>query len=307
MKITVIGAAGCVGSATAFNIAMQGMADELVMIGGKRQNVLMHHAMDIGAAAASLKTEVSAGSYKDMSGSDIVINAAGIHQDISSPLIKERLPLNLPMIKEVAQNINQFCPDAMVITATNPVDPLNYAMYLLSKGRDRNKIIGFSLNDSTRYRVLAGRVLGVKSNRIEITAIGEHGPSKVLLFSSLRVDGKPIVIDEKAKQKIRESEDELLFLFEGLKAGRTTGWTSAWGITALCRAIINNTGETIPCCVALDGEYGCKNMCMGVPVVLGRGGLRKVLEWKLAPEEKEALAHSVDILKPGMRYVEEHL
>ena len=83
--------------------------------------------------------------------------------------------------------------------------------------------------------------------------------------------------------------------------------TSAEGIAAVVRSIVEDTGETIPCSTALDGEYGCKNISMSVPVVLGKGGVKQILELKLTPDEQELLNHSIEVLKPTMRYVEELL
>ncbi len=91
------------------------------------------------------------------------------------------------------------------------------------------------------------------------------------------------------------------------KTGRTAAWTTAVGLAAVCRAIVHDTGEMIPCSVTLDGEYGCKALSMSVPAVLGKGGVQRILELKLAPDEQEALNHSIEVLKPAMKYVEELL
>jgi malate dehydrogenase len=91
------------------------------------------------------------------------------------------------------------------------------------------------------------------------------------------------------------------------KTGRTAAWTTAVGLAAVCRAIGKNTGEMIPCSLTLDGEYGCHNLSMSVPVVLGKGGVREILEWEIAPDERELLNQSIEVLKPAMKYVEELL
>ncbi|MFC1908358.1 malate dehydrogenase [Chloroflexota bacterium] len=307
MKITILGAAGCIGSCATFNIAVHGLADEIVMIGGRQQNKLMHHAMDIGTAVAAQNVTVRSGRYEDMSGSDIVINAAGIHEDLYSSRHTERLPQNLPITQDIAQNINQHCPEAVVITATNPIGPLNYAMYLLGSHRDRSKVIGYSLNDSIRFRMVMARALGVETSQVEGAAIGEHGSTQVLLFSSIRVKDKPVSISEDIKQKIRIDVPDIIRSYEELKVERTTGWTSAVGLAAIIHAIGKNTGEMIPCSTVLDGEYGCRGLSMTVPAIIGRGGIQEVLEWELAPDEQERLEHSINTLKPAMHYVEEYL
>ena len=306
MKITIIGAAGCVGSCAAFNIAIHGLADEIVMIGGHRQNVLKQHTMDLSTAVAAQDILIRTGSEEDLPGSNIVIMAASIHEGVLSSRM-ELLPNNLALVRDIGNKIKQFCPEAVVITATNPVGPLNYAMYLLSSDRDRKKFIGYSTNDSFRFRMMAASAFGVKTSQVSGTVIGEHGSSQVLLYSSLSVDGKPVSVSEEFKQEIGQQVPSILKSYEELKSGRTSGWTSAVGLAQMCRAIGQDTREMMPCSVTLDGEYGCHGLSMTVPAILGHGGVHQILEWKLSPDECQGLEESMRILSPAMRYVEENL
>src|SRR5512136_1346195 len=141
MKISIIGAAGNVGSAAAFNIAINQVTDELVMIDAFSQDKLEQYVYDLKTAVTGLDILVRAGSDEDITGSNIVIMAAGSAQITGSRL--EVLPQNLPIIKGVAERVKRLCPNAVVITATNPVCPLNYAMYRYS-GLPRNQFIGYS-------------------------------------------------------------------------------------------------------------------------------------------------------------------
>jgi len=306
MKITIIGAAGNVGSCAAFNITVQRLADELVLIDAPRQEMVTFHALDLNTAATGLDMLVKTGDYADMEGSNIVIVAAGSAKTFTSRM--EVLPENLPIIRDIAGKVRQFCPGTVVITATNPVDPLNYAMSLVSN-LDRHKVIGYSANDSIRFRMRLAQALGVKSSQVEASAIGEHGNSQVLLFSSVRIDEKPIQVDEDTKQKIRHQVPEGQQVLEEMrvKTGRTAAWTTAVGLASICRAIGQNTGEMIPCSVVLNGEYGCHGLSMAVPVILDNGCVRDIGEWKLAPDEEEGLKRTIDTLKPAMRYVEQSL
>lgn len=307
MKISIIGAAGCIGSSTAFNIALQGLADEVVMIDiPQQQNPLLHHVIDLSDAVAAQDIAVRAGSFEDMPGSDIVINAAGVHQKLIVSRL-DMLPKNLPIIRDIAQKINQFCPEAVVITSTNPVCPLNYATYLLSPNRERSRFIGFSLNDSVRFRRMVAQALGVRTSQVEGTVIGEHGDSQVLLFSSVRVKGRPVSISGEVKEKIRQQIPNVVKKFQELNAGRTAGWTSGVGMAAITRAIVEDSGATIPCSAVLDGEYGGHRLSMGVPAVIGRGGIQEVLEFPLDADEREELAHSIAVLQPAMSQVEEYV
>jgi malate/lactate dehydrogenase len=153
------------------------------------------------------------------------------------------------------------------------------------------------------------RELGVKTSRVEAFVIGEHGKSQVPLFSSVRVDGKKVDLSGEIKRNVREQvarvHDELEE--QRVATGRTAAWTTSIGLAALCRAIASGVARVYPCSVNLDGEYGVHNMSMSVPVVLGKAGVRDILEWELTPDEREGLQKSIDTLAPAMRYVEEFL
>jgi malate dehydrogenase len=210
------------------------------------------------------------------------------------------------VIEQVAQQINRYCPEAFVITATNPVDPLNYAMYLTSKNRDRRKIIGYSLNDTFRFRLLVARALNTMPNRVSGMVIGEHDHSQVMLFSTLRVDGQPLPVDEKFKKRIKSDLEANWKLMETYKK-RTSGWTSAVGIAATIRSIINDDCEIYPSNIVLEGEYGYRRLSMTIPAQICKEGMRPIPDLNLAPDEKAGLAISVQTLMPMMHYVEDNI
>lgn len=304
MKISIVGAAGYVGSNVATHLALQGLVDEIILIDPFKPNIIAHLAMDMGTAAAKMGCSVYAGEYPDIKDSDIVIVAAGVSEAIVASRM-EKLPKNLPIIRDIAGKVVSYCPNAVVITATNPVDPLNYAMYRFT-GFDRHKIIGYSTNDSLRFRMMAAQELGCKTADVGGIVIGEHGESEVLLFSTITVKGKPVQIDRATQQKIRSRIPEILRRYEALKTGRTTGVTSAAGIKDIVEAIKNNTQELIPCSAILDGEYGLDYISMGVPAILGSGGIQKIVELELAPDEIPYLNDTLAILKPAMRQVDDY-
>jgi malate dehydrogenase len=306
MKITIIGAAGNVGSAVAFDLASHSMAEELVLIDTYSQDKLVQYAYDMESSISRRDMRVTAGKYEEMAGSDIVFISAGSANVVASR--QEVLRPNLPLIHTFASNIKRYCPGAIVITSTNPVDPLNYAMYRFS-GFDRHKCIGYAANDSIRFMMFVAQALGIRSNQVEAWVIGEHGNSEVPLFSSIKIDGKPYQVTPEIKQKIKEQIASLPSVMEGLrmKTGRTSAWTTALGIEVACRAIIHDQRIVRPCSVPLDGEYGCRNMSMSVPVVLGKDGVQEIQEWKLDPEEWIELQNSIDTLNPAMQYVDEFI
>ncbi len=304
MKVTVIGAAGSVGAPSAFYMAASGLVDELVLI-DMRPNVVQQHALDMSTAVSALDIIVKAGGDEDLAGSDVVINAAGVHQGLITDRM-EMLPKNLPLIKETALKIKTYCPDAIVITATNPVDPLNYAL-CRAGDFDRRKIVGYSFNDSFRFREMVARAKGVKVSQVEATVLGEHGSSQVPLFSSVRIDGHPVSFSEQEKADIRAEVPNILRRYEELQAGRTAGWTCAVGLAAMMRAILKDTGGIYPCSCVLEGEYGLTGLSMSVPVSLGRDGVREIKQWELAPDEIEGLERTATVLKASAQIVDEFL
>jgi len=128
-----------------------------------------------------------------------------------------------------------------------------------------------------------------------------------MLFSSLRVDGRPVQVDETAKKKIQSLPPKTLRDYETLRPKRTAGWTSAVGTAAIINAITNNTQEIIPCSAVLDGEYGYHNLSMTVPAVIGRDGIHYIRILDLTNDEQEALKNTVDVLNPQMQHVEQYL
>jgi malate dehydrogenase len=303
MKISIIGAAGILGSAAAFEIATRGLADELVLVDINR-NVLLHHIMDINTALTGYHSTIvrEGNSDEDLSGSDIVIVTAGLHIPDRAKLMEA----NVPLMKDIARRINRYCPDAIVITATNPVDPLNYAMQHYS-GIDRHRILGYSLNDSTRFRMLIARALAIKTTQVEGIIIGEHVHNMVFLFSSIKVDGKPFSVSNDIKQNIRKGVPAIMKEYDKLNAGRTTGWTTAIGVTSIVSAIYGDTGQLIPCSIVLDGEYGCHNISMGVPSIIGKGGVKQILKCDLDGDEELELEHAIECLKETARAVDKAL
>jgi malate/lactate dehydrogenase len=308
MKITVLGAAGCIGSSTAFNIAVRGLADELVLIDVYRQDAVAQYVMDLTIAATSQNMTVKAGAYDDMAGSDIVIVAVGAPQGVVTSRM-QFLTDNLPLIRDIGQKIDGLCPDAIVVTVTNPVDPFNYAMYLLSSHRDRRRFIGYSANDTFRFRLWAAEILGLKPHRVSGMVIGEHGEHQVMLYSTLEADGKPVQAGDDFREQIRERVSGILETMEAFKSktGRTLGWTCAVGISAICEAVKHDTGDIIPASVVLDGEYGLHNFSLTVPAVIGRDGVRTVKVLDLAEDEEAGLQDCISYLDTHMRKIEEYL
>jgi malate dehydrogenase len=304
MKVSVIGAAGSVGAPAAFYIGVSGLVDELVLI-DMRPNVVQQHALDMSTAMCELGVTVTAGTHEDLAGSDVVINAAGFPQGLIADRM-EMLPKNIPLVRDVALSVKRYCPDAFVITATNPIDPLNYCTWKAG-GFDRRQVVGYSRNDSTRFREIIARMKGVATHLVAATVVGEHGSTQVPLFSSARIKGAPTSFTEAEKQAVHAEIPTILKRYEELQSGRTAGWTSALGLAALTRAVLQDTGEVMPCSVVLDGEYGLRGLSMSVPVRLGKGGVQEIQEWELAPDEQAGFARTAAAMAAAARIVDENL
>ena len=304
MKLAVIGGGGWIGSPTAFHIATQGLAEEVVLI-DVRASMAEQHAIDLSTAVSMLGVKVKAGGYADMAGADLVINTAGIPHTGDRAVM---LAKNIALMRDIAGHVRAYCPEALVITATNPVDPLNYATWLAG-GFERRQIIGYSLNDSFRFREFVAQAKGVKVGEVDATVLGEHGPAQVPLFSSVRIGGRPVSFTEAEKESIRQARPEAFKRIEVLQkeTGRTAGWTCAIGLAKLTAAIAGDTGAVHPCSAVLDGEYGLHGLSMGVPARIGRTGIQEILEWDLAADEQAAFADCARQLKEAAETVDQAL
>lgn len=305
MKISVLGATGSVGAPVAFYIAVSNLADELLMVGGNRRNVLEHHALDIQTAASMDRISVKAGSYEDLPGTDVIINVAGAHVPLKLDR-REKIREQTRFVKDIALKIRRYCPEAIVLTGVNPVDALNLATYLAG-GFERSKLIGYSINDTIRFRQTLAKELNEKAAGIDGLVIGEHGSTQVPLFSSVKVGNRSVDVTAGAKQRIRSGMFDMIKKFESLKAGRTAGWTCAVGFATMLRAIVENQQVVLPCSVVLDGEYGQNNISMSVPAVLGRDGVSEIVEYQMTAGERDGLQATAETLHADAAVVRETL
>jgi malate/lactate dehydrogenase len=306
MKIGLIGAAGTLGSCAAFAIVEKRLPGELWLFDIKR-NVLLAHYMDL-QIAASVLGEMSvhaAESFADLAGCDVVVNTAGAApREIANRM--ELLADNLRIGRMVANEIGKNCPEAVVINATNPVDPINYAFQLIT-AMDRKKLIGYSINDTYRLRMNTARKLGVSATRIEAFVAGEHGPNQVPFWSTMKLDGKPLPTPPDLREYVVAECQKFLRDYESLHSGRTAGWVSGVGLADMVRAVVLDTNEIFPCSVILDGEYGRRGFSAGVPARIGRGGVREVVELPLPADEKAKLEAAFDFLENAAKTVRELL
>ncbi len=305
MKISIIGAAGTVGSCTAFALAIQGLADEIVMI-DEKQNILGNHAMDINTAVSGLHNIiVRTGSDEDLTGTDITIICAGIHFPGSAPL-KDKLEQNIPIMKKIAANVKKYCPETIILMVANPIDILNYVIFIIG-GFDRKKLLGYNLNDSIRLRAATAKALGISPSRVDGIAAGYHPTAIVPLFSSLKVDGKAALLDTERKRRIIDESRNYLKALDAFKADRTAGWTTAAGLAITVKAIRDDAKAIMSCSAVLNGEYDYRDLSLGVPAIIGREGIQKIPEWNLTTEERQELDKVANIVKADCALAKEIL
>ncbi|OGP59992.1 MAG: hypothetical protein A2162_00790 [Deltaproteobacteria bacterium RBG_13_52_11b] len=306
MKIAIIGAAGTVGSCTAYTLALKGLADELVLF-DVNPNLLLTHVMDISTAVNGIQnTKIWAGRDEDLRQSDIVIVAAGVPFVPNTPALN-LLRDNLSIMKKIVPKIVTYCPEAVVITATNPTDSVNLGMFLMSTKLDRMKVLGYTLNDSMRFQIAAAKELGKQSTEVEAFALGEHIDALALVFSSIKVNRQPVAMSEDTKQRIKQEVPNMIRSYIGLGTNRTAGWTSAVGISQMVESIRTDSRRVTPCSVIANGEYGCRGISIGVPVTLGKRGIDRILEWDLAADEQKDFERSIKALEAKARVVKEIL
>jgi len=285
-KVTVVGA-GNLGSCIAYEVANRGIVDELVLI-DIYKDLAEGNAADIQQSLAFRNnTEVYAGDYQDANNSDIIVVTAGKPR---TPDMKSRMDLlnvNAKIIRDVASNFNPLDGDFTLITLTNPMDLINYLMWKYT-GFDRRRVIGSGGQlDSSRFRGVLSKRFGVPILDVDAFVIGEHGENQVPVFSWVKVKGAERRFTEEEKIGIqRELRESALNVIS--KKGATI-YAPANNTANMVQAILKDEKMLAACSVVLEGEYGLRDVSIGVPVILGKGGAETVLEWQLNEEEAKLL------------------
>jgi malate/lactate dehydrogenase len=283
VKVGIIGGAGTLGSSIAFYLATKNIVEEIVLLDVK-ENMLKAHVMDMEQAISALNsTAVSAGDWEALQGCHIVVMAASVPER-NAPSRVEYLGDNLKIVRSVAGQIARYCPDALVINATNPVDVCNYILWDLT-GMLARQFIGFSRNDSLRFRWAIGKVLETPVTDVDAMVVGEHGEAQVPLFSRVTVKGKAVELNPTQKAEVDKLIRTWFTTYVSLNSGRSSGWTSAVTIGQIIGVIGSGREEVLACSAILDGQYGLSGISIGVPILLGRQGIAQIVELPLSREE----------------------
>jgi len=287
-KVSVVGAAGTVGAAAGYNLALRDVVDELVFVDiPDKEDETVGQAADVNHGIAyDSNTVVRQGDYADTAGSDVVIITAGIPRKPG----QTRLDLaedNAPIMEDIASSLEEHSDDFVSITTSNPVDVLN--RHLSEVGaRDRHQVIGFGNRlDSARFRYVLSQRFDVPVDNVEASILGEHGDAQVPVFSKVRVDGRdPEFSADEREEILGDLQESAMNVIERKGA---TEWGPATGVAHMTEAILRDTGAVLPGSIALDGEFGHDDVALGVPLKLGRNGVEEVVEWDLSEFEREQL------------------
>jgi malate dehydrogenase len=300
MKITVVGA-GAVGATCADNIVRKELCEELVLLDIK-EGISEGKSIDITQGAAFLGFDTKligvTNDYSKTAGSSVAVITSGIPRKPGMTR-EELIGINAGIVKNVTQNILQHSPDAIIIIISNPMDTMTY-LALKSSGLPKNRVIGMGgALDSSRFKYYLSVALGCSPQDLQAVVVGGHGDTTMIPLTRLATyNGTPVsnLLDAETLKKVAA---------DTMVGGATlTGLlgTSAWYApgasgAAMVESIVRDEKKLIPCSVSLDGEYGQSDICLGVPVVLGKQGWEKILDFKLNEEEQAAFNKSADAVR----------
>src|SRR5690349_13737819 len=304
-KITVVGA-GNVGATTAQRVAEKELARTVVLV-DVVEGIPQGKGLDQWQSAPIEGYDsriIGSNGYDESAGSDIVIITAGIARKPGMSR-DDLLNTNAGIVKSVSEQVKKTSPNAIVIVVSNPLDVMCYVAKEVT-GFPRERVIGMAgVLDTARYRAFLAEALDISVRDIQAMVLGGHGDTMVPLISYTTVSGIPITqLMDKAKldaivDRTRNGGAEIVGY---LKTGSAYYAPSA-GAVQMAEAIVKDQRRILPCAAWLQGEYGMKDLFLGVPCKLGKRGLEKVIEVQLTPDEKAALQKSADAVREPMAAV----
>lgn len=299
MKVFVFGGAGLLGSTSAFLLAKEGICDEIVLCDIFKDKA-KNHAMDMSQAIYAVSnTKVRSGTLADLDGSDIVISGFSIPASNPGAWTYEDTKNALPILTELGEHLRMRAPNAVVVSMTNPLDAVNYLLWKIS-GLPRRQFIGFSFNDSLRMRWGIGNYLNIAPDRIRCASMGEHGGTKVQIYSHVEVDGKNQTFTDEEVRRIDSIQKDFWDEFYPLGSLRTAGWTSAMGMLEIIEHIVGRKKGYVGCSCVLDGEYGLKGLSIGVPAHLSLRGVEKIEEFSLTECERSGFCTAAENIRKAI-------
>ena len=302
-KITLIGA-GQIGGTLAHLIALKGLAD--VVLFDVAAGIAKGKALDIAQSSPVNGFNVNLSgtdSYEDTKNSDVIIITAGVPRKPGMTR-DDLLGINLKIIKQVAEGIKKTSPNAFVICITNPLDVIVMALQKYSE-LPKKKVVGMAgILDSSRFIYFLSQELNIPVQKIKSFVLGGHGDSMVAMLESTEIEGKKINDLVKSGKLSREKLNQIVDRTKkgGAEIVKYLGNGSAFYAPAasgveMAECYLKDLKKQLPCAVHLDGEYGAKDIYAGVPVIIGSGGVEKIVELQLTKEEKESFDKSITAVK----------
>ncbi len=300
MKVTVVGA-GAVGATCADNIARAALCEELILLDIK-EGLAEGKAQDMMQTAALLGFDTrimgTTNDYSKTAGSDVVVVTSGIPRKPGMTR-EELIGTNAGIVRGVTENILKNSPDAIIIVISNPMDTMTQ-LALQATGLPKNRLIGMGgALDSARFKYQLSLRLGCSPSDLNAMVIGGHGDTTMIpLIRFATWNSVPVtqhLSEEQQKQIVADT------MVGGATLTKLIG-TSAWYApgaagAALVKSIVRDEKKLFACCVSLNGEYGQKDICLGVPVVIGKSGWEKIIEFDLNEEELAAFNKSADAVR----------
>jgi len=304
-KITVVGA-GNVGATTAQRLAEKELARQVVMV-DVVEGVPQGKALDQWESAPIEGFDsrvIGSNGYAESADSDIVVITAGIARKPGMSR-DDLLNTNAGIVKQVAEQVKASSPRAIIIMVSNPLDVMAYVAKRVT-GFPRQRVIGMAgVLDTARYRSFLAEALDVSVRDIQAMVLGGHGDTMVPLISYTTVSGIPVtqLLDRtKLDAIVDRTRNGGAEIVKYLKTG-SAYYAPSSAAVQMCEAIALDQKRVLPCAAWLEGEYGMKDLFLGVPCTLGRSGLEKILEVELTAEERAALTKSADAVREPMAAV----
>jgi malate dehydrogenase len=300
MKVTVVGA-GAVGATCADNIARKELCEELVLLDIK-EGIAEGKAQDMMQTAALLgfdtKIVGSTNDYSKTAGSDVVVITSGLPRKPGMTR-EELIGVNAGIVKGVCENILKHSPNAIIIVISNPMDTMTY-LALTSTGLPKNRIIGMGgALDSSRFRYQLSQHLDCSPADLNAVVVGGHGDTTMIPLIRLATwNSAPVTKFLSADQQKQIVADTMVGGATLTKLIGTSAWYAPGAAgAAMVEAIVRDEKKLFTCCVSLNGEYGQKDICLGVPVIIGKNGWEKILDFGLNAEEQAAFNKSADAVR----------
>ena len=302
--ITIIGA-GKVGGDAALFSALKKLDDQILLL-DIVEGLPQGEAMDINHMLSEQGIDVDvkgSNDYSEMKGSDIVVVVAGSGRKPGMTRM-DLLKINAGIVKNVVENVKQYASDSMIIPVTNPLDPMAYITYKVS-GFEKNRVFGMGgMLDLSRFRQFIHEATGHSRDSIRALVIGEHGENMLPLPRFSSVSGVPLtslISKEKADELVQNTKQVAAKVIE-LKGATVHAPGNA--ISAIIESVVRDRKQVIPVATYLDGEFGHSDVTIGVPAVIGKNGVEKIVELDLNDEEKQMFDKGVESVKSAISGIE---